>query len=211
ATPARTRIRAAAAQALPSTDRPRPIDAFTLLPGAPSARSGQAAPPPSHNLADEVLSDVGASLSLVDGHLGVRAERACPNHDASNYSRSGNGIWRSAILDPSLECRERIERARSVTSCAVPHPRHHEQPIRRAHRSLAARSGGHALEVVDAVGRSHRLVAPAVVLQELASTLEERLEVRVDGVHDPTVRLLGATHVDVQIECAVVPVGIAKD
>ena len=68
-----------------------------------------------------------------------------------------------------------------------------------------AAPGHHAVVVVHAVGRRDRLIAPAVVLQQLAAAPEEGRQIRIDGVHHAVVRLLGPRDVAIEIERLVVP------
>ena len=70
------------------------------------------------------------------------------------------------------------------------HPGRHEQPIKTLHLrrrngsilAIASKKRDHAFVIVDTVLRRDQLVVPTVILQQLATTLPELLEIWIGCV-----------------------------
>src|SRR6185436_527247 len=106
-----------------------------------------------------------------------RTERPCPIDATGGGVRRNDPIRRLPLLHPLLERRDRVERVRPLAAAAVPHAGRHEQTIRADHDALAAEPFEHSRVVLRAARRRDLRIAPAVVLNHAAATIDERLEV----------------------------------
>src|ERR1700688_4397828 len=114
------------------------------------------------------------------------------------------------MFDPLVERTEHIEGARALSAGAMPHAGHHEEAIGTLYLADSSGLRGHALIVINTVLRRQRLIAPAVILEQLAAVGEVRLEVGVRGVADTVVLLFGASDVAIEVECLVIPVPVLE-
>src|SRR6266850_8353640 len=125
--------------------------------------------------ANEVRRIVGAAATLVHGDLGIRTEGPRTIHYTAGGVMCDDFLWWDAMLDPSLEIREWVERAGSLAS--VP-SRRHEQPIEllRLREGFAARLPAmderyDVLVVLDASSSRVNSAAPGVVVEDLAAVI----------------------------------------
>src|SRR5438874_13446523 len=69
----------------------------------------------------------------------------------------------------------------------------------------------HASVIVDAVEGADELIVPAVILEELAAMREELLQVRIGGIQQTVVDLVGEGHVGVEVQSFEIPVRVFED
>ena len=123
--------------------------------------------------------------------------------------RCDNLIGRLLLLDPLLEGSDHIEHVGAFTTSAMPHTRRHEQAVciadRRSQRLL------HPLVVLDAVARGDLRIVPSVVLNQLATTIDERLQVHIHRVDQPGVCRVSSPQVRLGVETIDLPGWILGD
>jgi hypothetical protein len=111
---------------------------------------------------------------------------------------------------PPLERAHRVELVRPLAPAAVHHAGRHEQAVRLVDLVAAPEPRLDALVIVHAVERRNLLVVPAVVLNELPAAREERLQVRVNGVHESARNLVARGDARVEVERPVVPIDVVE-
>src|SRR5262249_26904462 len=193
---------AALGEALPHRDS-QPNTCGNAAPAA--AISWRQSTPPSSPFgrllidAFEVGSVISTPRPLPMSDRWVGAKRARERLAVRMTRRDDPGRW-SALLHPSLERRyyvivgtgcstRRSGASATVGSDAartVTHARHHKQPVKVGHRRRFAMSGPiprqklrHFFVVIDRAERWNRRVAPAVVLNQLASAVSEGSEIGI--------------------------------
>ena len=65
----------------------------------------------------------------------------------------------------------------------------------------------HALVVLDAVARRNLRIAPAVILNQLAAAIEERLQIRIERVDRAVVGIIGMAQIGFEVEAIDLPFG----
>src|SRR6266550_3040873 len=117
-------------------------------------------------------------------------------------------IGRLLLLHPLFERGNSIEDIRSFTAATMPHTGHHEQSITVSKFCAPGRRLLDALIVLDAVPWRNLRVTPAVILNQLPTTVEERLHVWIECVDRLGVGILGQREVGSCIESPDLPRGI---
>ena len=130
----------------------------------------------------------------------VRAQRPRAFAFGRSGERRGNLVWRFPLFDPLLERGEHVERIRTVAAAAVPHPRRHEQAIGVIDAGAPPEARHDALVVLRAASGGDLRIAPAVILNQLPTAIEERLDVRIERVDRVGVLFLGANDVGIEVE-----------
>src|SRR6185295_11906909 len=105
---------------------------------------------------------------------------------------------------------DHVEGVRTLAAAAVRHSRGHEQTIGTVDLARTAERLQHALVILHAVSWRDLWIAPAVVLDQFAPTLDERPEVWIERVDRVVVRFLRTHDVGVELEGVDVPAGVPE-
>src|SRR4029453_11582142 len=163
--------------------------------------------------ANEIRRLVGAPVAGADCDLGIGAQRPRAIDDVVGLVRREDALRGDASLDPSLQVGKRVK---SVGGLAATSARRHEQPeeLPRLLQSLiatifpSAEKGHDVLVILDATGCGVSRATPEMGEEDLAATLPEGAQVRIDRVEQLREVGVGKIEVAVEIECPVIPIWI---
>src|SRR5258708_39143512 len=137
------------------------------------------------------LADV--SRSPVDGNLWVGAQRSRAIDAAVDDVRGDDPIGRLSALGPLFERADHVEAIRPLATAAVPHAGRHEQAIGVRDPGPAANRLQYARVIVRAVERRDLRIAPALILNQLPASLDERRQVGIEGIDRAGISLFCAS------------------
>src|SRR3954462_3317915 len=109
-------------------------------------------------------------------------------------------IRSAAVLNPFFEGGQHVECVGTFPAATMTHARRHEEPVGIVHSRSAAKCVEDAPVILRAVARRNLRIAPAVILNQLAATIDEWLQVWIERVDRVSVALFGSCDIALTVE-----------